>query len=405
MTPGRTRQNARWPCSDFYDAGAPLNRTPDFKSTEIRSALQGRQEDAARRVEPRLFAQRSAPTAEAPLKAAIKSRFAQYVPPIAAIARLHPTRTKLTPHAAPENSFSGPFFSTIILHLCLVTLLIWQSQHHDFLGHAQGDLPDEVEVTFDTPMQGAMQGPQNNSDAGAQRAGLPSQGKPARHSEDLQDEVARDAASGSATPQPMSPLSPPDESGERARPATTDAAIPTDAPHPTPPLPPRHAQRRRSVPKSRNPFENMATLDYNDASPSPRRRTGRYGGAHGPVDMSYGPLVKNGTVNSPNLSVRKIRGVSEDYGEELSRWIRSRLFYPADAVANGEEGESSLHVVLDRQGRVKSVRVTGQSGSYALDAAAMSIFSMHAQLPPIPPDMVGDHFDIDMTINYILIRG
>ncbi|XAO71087.1 MAG: TonB family protein [Acetobacteraceae bacterium] len=317
------------------------------------------------------------------------------------IARLHPTRTKLTPRAAPENSFSGPFFSTIILHLCLVTLLIWQSRHHDFLGHAQGDLPDKVEVTFDTPMQRAMQGPENNSDAGAQKAGLLSHGKPVRNSEDLQDEVARDETSGSATPQPMSPVMPPDEAGERTTSATTSAAIPTDAP----PLPPRHAQRRQSAPKSKNPFENMANLDYSDASPSPRRRTGHYGGAHGPVDMSYGPLVKNGTVNSPNLSVRKIRGVSEDYGEELSRWIRSRLFYPADAVANGEGGESSLHVVLDRQGRVKSVRVTGQSGSYALDAAAMSIFSMHAQLPPIPPDMVGDHFDIDMTINYILIRG
>lgn len=333
------------------------------------------------------------------------TRFAQYVPPNDFIMRLHPVRTPLAPRDAQDISFSGPFLSTIILHACLVVILIWQVRHHYFLGQEKGNLPDEVEVTFDTPMQGAMQGPDNNRDAGARQQGLPSNKTPSKTSNELHDDEAQNNLRGSATPQPSAPMAPLDQSGDLSQPSMSDAPIPTKAQHPTPPLPPRHARRRQSTPRSKNPFENMANLDFNDASPTPRRRQGRYGGAHGPIDMSYGPLVKNGAVNSPNLSVRKIRGVSEDYGEELSRWIRSRLFYPADAVANGEEGASSVHIVLDRQGRVKSVRVTEQSGSYSLDAAAMSIFSMHAQLPPIPPDMTGDHFNIDLTINYVLIRG
>ena len=28
----------------------------------------------------------------------------------------------------------------------------------------------------------------------------------------------------------------------------------------------------------------------------------------------------------------------------------------------------------------------------------------NAKLPPVPPDMSGDHFDVDLTIDYILIR-
>ena len=44
------------------------------------------------------------------------------------------------------------------------------------------------------------------------------------------------------------------------------------------------------------------------------------------------------------------------------------------------------------------------SGSYALDDATEGMFR-GAHLPPVPPDMQGDHFDIDLTVNYILIRN
>ena len=62
-----------------------------------------------------------------------------------------------------------------------------------------------------------------------------------------------------------------------------------------------------------------------------------------------------------------------------------------------------MHVELDRDGHVTKVRLTGQSGSYYLDAATVGMFR-NAQLPPVPPDMQGDTFPIDLTINYILIR-
>ncbi|NVN41509.1 energy transducer TonB, partial [Ameyamaea chiangmaiensis] len=135
----------------------------------------------------------------------------------------------------------------------------------------------------------------------------------------------------------------------------------------------------------------------------PRARRGRSGGAGAPIDLSVGPLVKDGQINAPYSTRTTIRGVSEDYEGEIDRWIRSHMYYPEDAARNGEDGPSSVHVVLDRSGHVKAVRLTGQSGSYSLDAATTGMFR-NAQLPPVPPDMKGDHFDIDLTINYILIR-
>ncbi|WP_232228199.1 energy transducer TonB [Asaia astilbis] len=165
----------------------------------------------------------------------------------------------------------------------------------------------------------------------------------------------------------------------------------------------RRSSRRATPKQSDNPFANMTTLDFGEAPSTPRRQRGRRGGSGAPIDMSLGPLSTNGQINAPFMTHNTIRGVSDDYGSEIDRWIRAHLYYPEDAIKNGEDGPSSVHVVLDRTGHVKSVRLTGQSGSYSLDAATTGMFQ-GARLPPVPPDMRGDHFDIDLTINYILIR-
>ncbi|NVN11800.1 energy transducer TonB, partial [Nguyenibacter vanlangensis] len=152
-----------------------------------------------------------------------------------------------------------------------------------------------------------------------------------------------------------------------------------------------------------SPFDSPMDLSF-APSPGPvRQRRGRAGGSGSPIDLSVGPMVRNGQLNAPYSTQTQIRGVSEDYGEEIDRWIRAHMYYPEEAARAGEEGPSSVHVVLDRSGRVKAVRLTGQSGSYYLDAATTGMFH-GAELPPVPPDMTGDHFDIDLTINYILIR-
>ncbi|WP_415448128.1 energy transducer TonB [Acetobacter orientalis] len=114
-------------------------------------------------------------------------------------------------------------------------------------------------------------------------------------------------------------------------------------------------------------------------------------------------MVENGAINAHYTSRTSIKGVSDDYGQEINAWIERHLFYPDEAIRNGEEGPSSVHVVLDRTGRVRSVYETNSSGSYYLDAATTGMFH-GAQLPPVPPDMSGDHFDIDVTVKYILIR-
>ncbi len=212
---------------------------------------------------------------------------------------------------------------------------------------------------------------------------------------------------------PPAPASPPQE------PSVNTELLPTLPPVPVPelePLPPEPQPEQtpariplRTAPPPRtarsSPFSHPMDLSF--AQPGaqagpPRARTGRPGGSHAPVDLSIGPLVKNGHLNTPYATVG-IKGVSDDYGSEIDSWIRRHLYYPPEAAQRGEDGSSHVHVVIDRSGHVKSARLVDSSGSYTLDDATTGMFR-GATLPPVPDDMSGDHFDIDLTVNYILIR-
>ena len=130
---------------------------------------------------------------------------------------------------------------------------------------------------------------------------------------------------------------------------------------------------------------------------------GRSGGSGAAIDMSLGPLVKNGHLNTPYATVG-VAGVSSDYSALLDSWIRRRIYYPPDAAQRGEDGSTHLKVVIDRFGHVKSVRLLDSSGSERLDDAFTGIFR-GATLPPIPPEMAGKEIPLDLTLNYVLLRG
>ncbi|CAI3923987.1 energy transducer TonB [Commensalibacter communis] len=171
--------------------------------------------------------------------------------------------------------------------------------------------------------------------------------------------------------------------------------------------PPRQQPRRRqpAPEQSNNPFANMQTLDFSENPSKSRRKAATRRlpqGSRSGMDMSTGPLVKNGRINVPYAAKISIKGVSDDYGDAINAWIRQHLYYPPEAAQNGEDGSASVHVALNRDGYVLSVSLTNSSGSDTLDAAITGMFR-GAKLPKIPPDLP-DHFELDLTINYILLR-
>lgn len=325
--------------------------------------------------------------------------------------RVRPAKTPMI----PRQVFADPDLIAVILisglvHIALLALAIYLAAHHRPRGSPDSPETGAVDMMFVTPpAQSGMRGERSDQQAGGTDSAKSSQSSNAEPQQ-------AESAQGSANPVPETPAAPPvpQAPSEESFPQPTNETAPVNPTSNTTGRGTRattkQSTNRQSVRREQqhqhapSPFDSPMDLSL-DQSSAPRRarRSGRSGGSGGPIDLSIGPMVQNGKLNAPFATRSTTRGVSDDYSADVDRWIRRHMYYPEEAARNGEEGPSSVHVVIDRQGRVRFVRLTNQSGSYQLDAATTGMFH-GSQLPPVPPDIPGDHFDLDVTINYILIR-
>jgi TonB family protein len=192
-------------------------------------------------------------------------------------------------------------------------------------------------------------------------------------------------------------------------------AIPT--PSETPPAKPSTGKSRPERQPERAPaFPTPLAFSFglphattpNNATPSttpPPSAPARIArpGEPGTIDLSFGP-IQGGSL-SPSASVQ-MEGVtvSTDWLNLVSAWWRRHGYYPPQAAANFEDGDVTLHMQVDPDGRVEALRLTGKSGSQWLDLAAQSVFR-DATLPPLPSDMPPTPIPFEVTVHYVLIRA
>ncbi|MBM9402242.1 TonB family protein [Gluconacetobacter azotocaptans] len=320
-----------------------------------------------------------------------------------------PGAPMVRPDTMEEPGVTTVLLVSVALHLILLAVMLQSARHH--AGTPSSPENPSVEMMFAPPASSGLQGRNSPDQAGGSSA------RPSKPTPDVpqpDQPQPSDSAPSPTVPTPQTPAAPPlprtpsdqtlpdqpstaPPNAAPQSPGQASQASPRPTPHTTHPARP-HAPRHQP-----SPFDSPMDLSFAPSPGPQRQRRGRAGGSGSPIDLSVGPTVRNGQLNVPYSTQTQIKGVSEDYGEEIDRWIRSHMYYPEEAARAGEDGASSVHVVLDRSGRVKAVRLTGQSGSYYLDAATTGMFH-GAELPPVPPDMVGNHFDIDLTINYILLH-
>ncbi len=86
----------------------------------------------------------------------------------------------------------------------------------------------------------------------------------------------------------------------------------------------------------------------------------------------------------------------------LGEWIQRHDYYPREAAENGQQGDVTVAVVVDRTGRVLSVRLERRSGSPFLDMALLSVFR-DQHVPPFPGGEGPPETTVHVTISYILV--
>jgi protein TonB len=144
--------------------------------------------------------------------------------------------------------------------------------------------------------------------------------------------------------------------------------------------------------------------------PAPAFRPNRSGGSTGAINFALGPIARNSLGAPPrdptgNDLDSQVRGahVGEDWLAELHAWWDRHSFYPPQAAANGEDGPVQVRLQVDRSGQVESVELLQRSGSRWLDLGAQAVFRGQ-KLPPFPVNTPEPKAELDLTINYILIR-
>lgn len=137
---------------------------------------------------------------------------------------------------------------------------------------------------------------------------------------------------------------------------------------------------------------------------APPSTAARPSGPRNRLDLTPGPLASRGR-NTPD-SEAQVRGaeVGPDWRNAFRRWVDDNKRYPQNAVVAGHQGPSRVQIIAEPDGRVRSVRLTGPSGSVWLDAGTVSMFR-GANLPAFPPGADPKGVTIDFTMNYILVRN
>lgn len=293
-----------------------------------------------------------------------------------------------------DPSLGSYFTASLLTHLLIIFALTYQSSQKHKIGNPQSQNNAPIEMIFSQPpATSGMVGPQSPQSGGGNQA--PSQNTATIPKE---DSLPQKAQPQEQVPQQTTQSS--TQTPQNGEVTPTPQALST-----TPPLTPKKGKN-----EPQKPTQNASSLlnhpqeySLNQATAPPRPQKGKAGGSGSPIDLSVGPVVQNGKINAHYSSRTSVHGVSDDYAAELDAWIQRHLYYPPEAAERGEEGNSSVHVILERSGRVKNVWET-QSSTETLDAATVGMFT-NAQLPPVPPDMKDKIIQFDVTVNYILIRN
>jgi TonB family protein len=234
-------------------------------------------------------------------------------------------------------------------------------------------------------------------------------------------------AEAAPAPEAAPPPAPaPEAELPQAAPAPLPAPVPTPAPQQPPqpkPAPPKPAAPSRPAappqpqaqarPAPRPPSDFPAPFNFSWPKPAERgpplvqRKPppGWKGFDTSPgLAENYHPAPPHRDAGDQDASIQ-VSGaqVGSDWIRALHTWWLQHRYYPPQAAENGEDGMVKIHLTIDRTGKVTSVRLILPSGSKYLDMAAVSVFQ-NAVVPPFPPSTPERAVDVDLTIQYILIR-
>lgn len=116
--------------------------------------------------------------------------------------------------------------------------------------------------------------------------------------------------------------------------------------------------------------------------------------------------ANNDTVAEPNgisTNTAKIQqGLLLIYRSNLLKKTYQHVVYPETSIDDNQQGDVVMHVVITRDGKVKSLEFETRAPFASLNRAAKRAIENAQPFPPAPKPLIGDEFDILMPIKFRL---
>jgi len=93
-------------------------------------------------------------------------------------------------------------------------------------------------------------------------------------------------------------------------------------------------------------------------------------------------------------------GVMARYAGVLKGWLQKNMHYPRAARLAGQEGKVVVRFIIDRDGKVRSIKLESRSGFPLLDREAREMVERGDPFPAMPNEMPGQELEVRVPVSF-----
>ncbi|MGA8258670.1 MAG: TonB family protein [Arenicellales bacterium] len=119
------------------------------------------------------------------------------------------------------------------------------------------------------------------------------------------------------------------------------------------------------------------------------------------TEPALAEAAKPQTVDLENLEEKSGgSGVVARYAGVLKGWLQKNMHYPRAARLAGQQGEVVVRFIIDRNGKVQSIKLESRSGFPLLDREAKEMIERGDPFPAMPEEMPGQELEVRVPVSF-----
>jgi TonB family protein len=121
----------------------------------------------------------------------------------------------------------------------------------------------------------------------------------------------------------------------------------------------------------------------------------------GQINQGFQDYIDKEVAEADRVDVNTTEYRYMGYMTQLRKAVELVWIYPVDALRRGWQGQGTCHFTIEKDGRVRQVKVASSTGYDALDRAFVEAVRM-AAIPPLPASFDRARFPVNFDYRYVI---